>query len=349
MTHTAKGSARREQEKEEEVVLDFSTLKWQGARLDPIKEHLVNQIDLISKAPGDSSARIARLLSRRLEIDEDELLITDGGDGAVRLIADAHRGARSLILPPTGMEFRQALHHAGHEVTEAPEGTQLSDLVTDGIDFVWLSVPNNPDGKVYRHRDLLSLLKKHPDTTIIVDLSMRKYVLEETLKESDIQKYPNLVVLSSFSRAYNLAGLCVGYICARPDFINGLREDYVPTGISSLALEAVHYVLVHPASFTIPIRKWLRDARLLAKEIDKIEGFESKLSDAPFFLVECSSPAQQVAEYLLKEHHILVGTAAKGIDIHGNELRISPLPHQAENDALIEGLRGWAEADHATL
>lgn len=84
MTHTAKGSARREQEKEEEVVLDFSTLKWQGARLDPIKEHLVNQIDLISKAPGDSSARIARLLSRRLEIDEDELLITDGGDGAVR-------------------------------------------------------------------------------------------------------------------------------------------------------------------------------------------------------------------------------------------------------------------------
>ena len=222
-------------------------------------------------------------------------------------------------------------------------------MVTEGVDFVWLSVPSNPDGKVYRHRDLLTLLKKHPDTTIIVDLSMRKYVLEETLKVSDIQKYPNLVVLSSFSRAYNLAGLCVGYICARPDFINGLREDYVPTGISSLALEAVHYVLVHPASFTIPIRKWLRDARLLAKEIDKIEGFESKLSDAPFFLVECSSPAQQVAEYLLKEHHILVGTAAKGIDIHGNELRIAPLPHQAENDALIEGLRGWAEADHATL
>ncbi len=235
MTHTVKGSARREQDVEPEVVLDFSTLKWQGARLEPIKEHLVNHIDLISKSPGDSSTRIARLLSRRLEIDEDELLITDGGDGAVRLIADAHRGACSLILPPTGMEFRQALHHAGHEVREAPEGTQLADLVTEGVDFVWLSVPSNPDGKVYRHRDLLALLKKHPDTTIIVDLSMRKYVLEETLKVSDIQKYPNLVVLSSFSRAYNLAGLCVGYICARPDFINGLREDYVPTGISSLA------------------------------------------------------------------------------------------------------------------
>lgn len=348
MTHTAKTSARQEADTKEEI-LDFSTLKWQGARLDPIKEHLVNHIDLISQAPGDMSERIARLLSRRLEIDEDELLITDGGDGAVRLIADAHRGAHSLILPPTGMEFRQALHHAGHQVTEAPEGAQLSELSTEGIDFVWLCQPRNPDGKVYKHRDLISLLKNHPDTTFIIDLSMRKYVLEETIKESDILKYPNLVVLSSFSRAYNLAGLCVGYICAQPDFVNSLREDYMPTGISSLALEAVHYVLVHPASFTIPIRKWIRDARLLAKEIDKIEGFESKLQDAPFFIVECSSPAAQISDYLLKEHQIRIGTAAQGIDIHGDEIRIAPLPHQAENDALIHALKSWAEADHATI
>lgn len=342
-------SSRREahHEPEEVEVLDFSTLMWQGARLDPIKEHLINRIDLISKVPGDTSLQISRLLTRRLEIQEDELLMTDGGEGAIRLIADAHRESRSLILPPTGVEYRKALHHAEHEIVEAPLEADLADLDTDGIDFVWLSVPTNPDGRVLKHRDLLTFVRSHPDATIVVDLSMAKYVPDAMLKESDIRKFPNLVVLSAFSRAYNLGGLCVGYICAQSDFIDHLRADYVPSGISSIALEAVHYVLLHPATFTIPVRKWLRDARILAREIDKIEGFTSMMKDAPFFIVECSSPAQQIADYLLREHHIRVGTAAMGIDIHGDELRIAPLSHQSDNDALIHALRDWAESDHA--
>lgn len=327
------------------VRYDFSNIQWQGAELEKLKGYLIEQIDLISQYPEREAETLVRLLSRRLEISDKELIVTDGATGALHLVAGQFSGAVSLLLPPTNNEFYHALERTGHTIKVQEEVKELSKLSLEGIDVLWLSNPNSPDGRFFSRRSLLTLLRENPNLTVVLDLSLSNFVVEDNIRPMDIKKYPNLILVSSFSHAYNIPGLRVGYLVANAEKIASYRTKYYPNGINTLALEACRYVLLHPAQFTIPVRKWLRDSLELADALDKLDGVSVLYGATPFFILRLEeAKASDLAQFLLDNYSIKVGTSDSDIDLKENEVRISGFASERINELLVEAISEFLSA-----
>lgn len=329
-------------QKSNDRVYDFGSISWKGAELGKLKEHLVENIHLVEEYPEREAESIVRLLSRRLEVKEDQVIVTDGATGALHLVASISRGATSLILPPTNQEFRHALERAEHIIKEAYDVKDLSKLDLTGIDYLWICNPNTPDGRFFSRRALLSLLRDNPEVNVVVDLSMGNYVVEDNIKASDIKKYPNLIVVGSFSRVYNIPGMRVGYAIATSDKMNHFKQNYTPRCVGSLALEAARFILLHPAQFTIPIRKWLRDSMELAEKLEAIYGIEVVYGSTPYFMIRLSvGNANDLSDFLWEQYDIKIATKEDDLDLQENEVRLCGYIGDRNNEILIEGIKEY--------
>ncbi|MFE7312624.1 histidinol-phosphate transaminase [Streptomyces sp. NPDC057555] len=113
--------------------------------------------------------------------------------------------------------------------------------ITDRTRLIFVCNPNNPTGTVVRRAELESFLDRVPDDILVVlDEAYREFIRDEDVPDG-IELYrdrPNVCVLRTFSKAYGLAGLRVGFAVAHPEVAAALRKTAVPFGVSQLAQEA---------------------------------------------------------------------------------------------------------------
>ena len=91
-----------------EVKINFSSNVWHGANLDKLKEHLIEHFDKLTRYPEPDAATLKRLLARRYEIKEENIVVTNGSITAFYLLAQAWRGAKSMIAIPSFSEYEDA-------------------------------------------------------------------------------------------------------------------------------------------------------------------------------------------------------------------------------------------------
>jgi histidinol-phosphate aminotransferase len=113
--------------------------------------------------------------------------------------------------------------------------------VTDRTKVVIVCTPNNPTGPIVTHTDLERFLDEVPrHVLVVIDEAYLEFVTDEDAPRS-LELYrdrPNVMVLRTFSKAYGLAGLRVGYAVAHPPVASALRKTAVPFGVSSIAQAA---------------------------------------------------------------------------------------------------------------
>jgi histidinol-phosphate aminotransferase len=113
--------------------------------------------------------------------------------------------------------------------------------VTDRTKVVLVCSPNNPTGPAVRERELRLLLERVPPHVLVVlDEAYVEFVTDPEVVDGMTlwRAYPNLVVLRTFSKAYGLAGLRVGYAVAHEPVATALRQTAVPFGVNSIAQAA---------------------------------------------------------------------------------------------------------------
>lgn len=117
----------------------------------------------------------------------------------------------------------------------------LAAAVTDRTKVLIVCTPNNPTGSTVTHTELLELLALVPrDVLVLVDEAYVEFVrgVDSVDGLSLLADHPNVVVLRTFSKAYGLAGLRVGYAVGEPNLVAGIRAVTTPFGISSVAQQA---------------------------------------------------------------------------------------------------------------
>ena len=100
-----------------EVKINFSSNVWHGANLDKLKEHLIEHFDKLTRYPEPDAATLKRLLARRYEIKEENIVVTNGSITAFYLLAQAWRGAKSMIAIPSFSEYEDACRLHEHEIS----------------------------------------------------------------------------------------------------------------------------------------------------------------------------------------------------------------------------------------
>lgn len=332
-----------------EVKLNFSSNVWHGANLEKLKEHLISQFDKLTCYPEPDAATLKRLLARRYEIEENNITITNGSIAAFYLIAQARRGSRSMIAIPSFSEYEDACRLHGHEVDFFPMKDDISDLSLEGYDFCWICNPNNPDGRLIQRGELLSFIAANRQTTFIIDQAYVSFTTEPLLKATDIKANPNLILVQSISKAYKVPGLRIGYILASEEITSELVKYIIPWSINALAIEASKYILIHPAQFTLPIRKWQRETAEFIYQLNKIEEVEVIPSSTTFFLVRLKKgTAADLKKYLLEQHGILIRDASNFRGLDESYFRLSTRTAEANNN-LVEALKEWMKGQDGVL
>ena len=324
-----------------EIKINFSSNVWHGTKMENLKAHLNDQFEKLTNYPEPDAASLKRLLARRYEIQDDSIVVTNGSVTAFYMIAQAWKNSKSMIAIPSFSEYEDACRLYEHEITFFPTTEDLSEVSFEGQDFCWLCNPNNPDGRLIHRTELLRVISANPDTTFIVDQAYVAFTTEDMLKPSDVSHYPNLILIQSISKAYNIPGLRIGYIVADPEKIDEINKYLIPWSVNSMAIEASKFILIHPAQFTLPIRKWQRETTEFIYQLSKMDGLEVIPTSTTFFLVRLrKGTAADLKEYLLVNYGILIRDASNFRGLDETYIRLSTQT-MAENLILVEAMKSW--------
>ncbi|MFF2504382.1 histidinol-phosphate transaminase [Streptomyces sp. NPDC058067] len=117
----------------------------------------------------------------------------------------------------------------------------MADAITDRTRLIFVCNPNNPTGTVVRRAELERFLDRVPsDVLVVLDEAYREFIRDAEVPDG-VEIYrnrPNVAVLRTFSKAYGLAGLRVGFAIAHEPVAAALRKTAVPFGVSQLAQDA---------------------------------------------------------------------------------------------------------------
>ena len=226
-------------------------------------------------------------LANNLGVDPRRVLVTAGGDEAIDRICRAYLNpGRELIQPvPTFEMIARYAGLAGATVVSVPwpDGNYPTDEVIARINpntrVVCVVSPNNPTGAVASPDDLKKLSAAAPQALLLVDLAYTEFADSDLT--STALSLPNTVVVRSFSKAWGMAGLRVGYAAGPEEIIDCLRAAGGPYTVSRPSLARVAgRITAGVEPFTKTIKKEREDLFALLKDL----GAEPLPSQANFVL-----------------------------------------------------------------
>ncbi len=186
-----------------------------------------------------------------LDVEQDQIVVTNGSDTAIDLIFRNFVETNDpVVLPtPSFAMFEQSAKAAGaninYAVYEQPDSTLFSRQYADQIDadtkLVVICNPNNPTGGLISVSEIESLADAYPDTAILVDEAYAEFSGVSVV--SLVKTCPNIIVTRTFSKAFGLAALRVGYVVANPAVAEKIRILAGPYGVNMLAYETAQVAL----------------------------------------------------------------------------------------------------------
>ena len=247
---------------------------------------------------------------------------------AVYPIATQMVGARADIAP--ALPTDHPAMPLGHDLRG------LFERVGDDTRLVFVANPNNPTGTWLdgeRLKDFVGSLPPH--VICVVDEAYTEYAESDTLGDAStwLDEFPNLVVTRTFSKAYGLAGLRVGYALSNPgiaDLLNRVRPAF---NVNAPALAAARAALDDHEFIARTRRVNLEGMRQLSEGFEKL-GLNVIPSAANFLLVEFDRSGAELNEALLRRGVIVRPVGNYGLD---NYLRIT-IGTPEQNERLLAAL-----------
>ena len=187
---------------------------------EALAEHLGVAFEQV--AVGTGSSALCQQLVQVTCTDGDEVVFPWRSFEAYPIFAQVH-GATPVAIP---------LKDEGVDL-EA-----MAAAITDRTRLIFICNPNNPSGSIVTRAEFAEFMAKVPaEITVALDEAYTEYLRAEDtpLATEEIAKYPNLVGLRTFSKAYGLAGLRIGYAFGQPEMIEALNKVAIPFSVNSVA------------------------------------------------------------------------------------------------------------------
>lgn len=271
--------------------------------VNPAVERVLAKCDADwNQYPTPFSSELQRALARRHGVSPDQIVVGNGSDELFDLLARAflNPGDTVAIASPTFVmyAFFGRVNHA--RVVEVPlrDGFQpdVAGLLAARAKLTFLSTPNNPTGNLYE-RDRIERLLKGSRGLVIVDEAYAEFGGTSWLP--DLKRFPNAVVTRTFSKAYGLAGLRVGWGAASKA-VAGLIHRVKPPFTVNLLSERIALAAIERTEF---VEQSVLRTTVQRRDLEhrlKARGLATLPSDANFVTVHTGRPPGEWARALAR-------------------------------------------------
>jgi histidinol-phosphate aminotransferase len=267
---------------------------------------------------GDETAQaLRRQLAEHYDLSPENFAVYNGTGEALVWLFISHlllRQGRLLVPYPSYERFVTAGKRCASEVVEVPLDEADFSLPVDRfaeegrrrkVAVGLLSNPNNPSGNLLLHEEGMSrLLEEVPECLWIVDEAYADYAGNSFV--AWVRERKNLVVLRTFSKAYGLAGLRVGYAVGHAALIQALAGFRMPWCVNSMSLVAAQAALADQGYLVRIVGQIRADCAQFCSRLQEVPCFQPHPSAANFFLVRLREAQAETLKARLAEQGIRV-------------------------------------------
>ncbi len=251
-------------------------------------------------------------LGQYVGVSAEQLLLTNGSDQGIDVVL------RCLLEPDTNLVmampgftmFKQTVGTIGANFIEVPYPEDLvfpyekvRQAVNDETRIIVVINPNNPTGTSAPLNQVETLLQEFPECAVLVDEAYYEFTSQTCLDL--LPKYPNLVVLRTFSKAFAIPALRLGYVVAKEEFISQLLKIRGPYDVNMAALVAALALLQDRESWQELVQQLMVVSKPALEQFLIEHRVRFYPGEANFLLVEPKGGATPAVSYL-KERGILV-------------------------------------------
>lgn len=297
----------------------------------------------LNRYPDAASRRLRAALAERHGVANDQIAVGNGSGELIMLAGQAllDPGTSVVYADPSFAIYPHLAAAAGAEgiaVPLADDGGHDLEAMASAVDertrLVLICNPNNPTG-VYRSADAIErFLDLLPDDlAVLVDEAYFDFVTESDAGRVAViaRSRPNLLVTRTFSKAYGLCGLRVGYAVGSADFVQALDQIRPPFNVNTLAQAAALESLRHPGPISRRVAELVSERERVCDLLANL-GEAFTRSQANFILMDAGPDGTH--EALLRRGIIVRDGSALGVP---GKLRVS-IGTPAENDAFLTAL-----------
>jgi histidinol-phosphate aminotransferase len=205
-------------------------------------------------------------LARYFRVRSNELLLTNGGDDALRVFLDTFvdAGSHILICEPTFPMYRYYAEIAGARIDVLRYGSEMQFPLEEALHalgkkprVLFIANPNNPTGTLLQPQAIRTILKTATHTAVVIDEAYADFSSATVLPW--IKRYPNLFITRTFSKTAGLAALRLGAVMAKETSLAPLRRAMPPFPLNIAALRGAEAAVADTAS----TRRYVREVKRL--------------------------------------------------------------------------------------
>lgn len=307
-------------------------------------EHAIRKVAL-NRYPDPLANDLRDMIASANGLDREQVLVGNGGDELLFNLALAWGGPgrKFLNLPPTFSVYAYNANLTNTEVVEVPRlsdfsvdvPTVVARLLKGDIAYTIITNPNNPTGNLTPADDLSYILES-TNALIMVDEAYFEFS-RDTVRPF-LERFPNLIILRTFSKAFSLAGVRIGYVLAHEEVIGQLKKVRQPYSVDAVSQAIASVVYENRSTFEPTIDAITEQRDRLIKALDGLEGITAYPSQSNYVLFRLPSgyDARLIWQDLL-EDGVLIRDFSQTAQLE-NCLRIS-VGNEQENSLFMESLK----------
>jgi histidinol-phosphate aminotransferase len=289
-------------------------------------EAIAAAVSKLNRYPDGSGFYLRKKLAEKYCIPFDGIMLGNGSNEIIELVVRAFLtpDAEVIMPAPSFLLYRLVVQWMGGKPIPVPLNANLGiDLkkmakaVTPKTRAIFITNPNNPTGKVIGKSDFDAFLSDIPaEIVVVLD---EAYIEFNTNPDTPSgfnyidKEGPSVVVLRTFSKAYGLAGLRIGFGAMDPDLASFLNRVRQPFNTGSLAQAAALAALDDEDFLRRTQQTVWSGLRYLYGEVEKM-GLKYVPSEANFFLIELACEAKGIFEAMLRQGVIIRSMGSYGME-----------------------------------
>ena len=309
-----------------------------------VKKAIIEHADKAHLYPDDSMFELKEILALKYAVNEKNIIIGAGSDQVLEFVSRAvlDENASVLMSAVTFAMYEIYAKQMGAKVYRTQSYEHKYDEFMEAYHMhkpkiIYLCTPNNPTGDATSKEEVMKIINAvDKETLIVLDGAYMEYAAAKdskyAIEPNDILDFPNVIYLGTFSKAYGLGGMRVGYGIAQSEMISELYKMRPPFNISSLSLAAAIAACKDDTFVKESIvlhQEQIKRYEVFAREngFSYIESYTNFIT----YLFSDTMDATKIADALLKRGVIIRNLTSYGM----NAIRIT-IGTQRQNDIFFK-------------